>query len=150
MRERRNVDRIQEELEELISDLWQVPGFVGRRRGFRPHVDCYVGDEPPAVTVVVDLAGVDPNAVEVTVGERAIEIRGVRRRPKQTCRVSYRHMEIEYGPFQRRIGLGEDVDPEGAEASYEQGLLTIVLPLAEKPATGPVTIKLGGGRTDRS
>jgi HSP20 family molecular chaperone IbpA len=43
----------------------------------------------------------------------------------------------------RRISLAEDVDPEAAEATYERGLLTVVLPLAQKPRTGRVSIALG-------
>ena len=54
MRQRKDVDQLQERLEELFSDLWSVPGFVGHRRGFRPQVDCYRSEEPPAVTVVVE------------------------------------------------------------------------------------------------
>jgi HSP20 family protein len=91
---------------------------------------------------VVELAGIDPGSVEVAVTERTVVISGERRRPDLACRVSYRQMEIEYGPFQRRISLAEDVDPEAAEAAYGNGLLTVVLPLAQKPRTGKVAIVL--------
>jgi HSP20 family protein len=136
-----------EELEELFADLWQVPGFAGLRRGFRPQVDCFRTEDPPAVTLVVDLAGVDPEHVSIEVGERTVLVSGVRRRPEPGCKVSYRQMEIEYGPFQRRVALAEDVDPSGAEASYERGLLRVVLPLAPRPRTGRITIALGGEDT---
>ena len=139
------MDRIQEELEELFADLWQVPGFAGLRRGFRPQIDCYRTEEPGAVTLVVDLAGVEPHEVTIEVTERTVLLSGVRRRPPLGCRVSYRQMEIEYGPFQRRVTLAEDVDPAGAEATYERGLLKVVLPLAQKPRTGRITIALGAG-----
>jgi HSP20 family protein len=143
MDRRRDVKRIHEELEELFADLWQVPRFAGLRQGFRPSIDCYRSEEPPAVTVVVDLAGIDPDGVEVVVTDRTVVISGERRRPVLACRVSYRQMEIDYGPFQRRVSLAEDVDPEAAEATYEGGLLTIVLPLAQRPRTGKVSIALG-------
>ena len=146
MAKRRDVERFHEELEELFADLWQVPGFAGLRRGFRSHVDCYRSEEPPAVTVVVELPGVDPGAVSIEVTDRTVLIRGVRERPPLTTRVSYRQMEIEYGPFQRRVTLAEHVDPARAEATYERGLLTVVLPLARKPRTGRVTIALGKGQ----
>ena len=38
-------------------------------------------------------------------------------------------MEIDYGLFQRRIDLGEEVDPSQATARLEQGMLRIELPL---------------------
>ena len=142
----RDINRIQDELEELFVDLWRVPGFVGRRRGFRPQIDCYRSNDPPAVTVVVELAGIDPEEVEILVGERSVLIRGERRRPSLACRVSYRQIEIEYGAFERRIALAEDVDPRASEATYENGLLTVVMPLAQRPQTGRVTIVLGKAR----
>lgn len=141
--QKRDVGRLQHELEELFSDMWQVPGFAGLRRGFRPHVDCYRSDDPAAVTVVVDLAGIDPDDVEIVIGDRTVVIAGERRRPELACRVSYWQMEIEYGPFQRRISLVEDVDLEAAEATYERGLLKVVMPLARKPRGGRVSIALG-------
>ncbi len=137
-----------EQLEELFSELWQLPGF-GTRHGYRPQVDCYRSDEPPAVTVVVDLPGIEPEDVEITVTERTVNIVGERRRPKRGARVSYRQMELEYGPFQRRVSLAEDVDPDRAEAHYERGQLTIVLPFARKPCAGRIMIVLGDERGQR-
>ena len=46
----------------------------------------------------------------------------------------YQQMEIEYGAFQRTIQLAVDIDVEGASADYERGLLTVTLPIAERPA----------------
>jgi HSP20 family molecular chaperone IbpA len=40
-------------------------------------------------------------------------------------------MEIDYGQFQRRIELGEEVDASRATATYERGMLKLVLPVAE-------------------
>lgn len=141
MRNPHDADRLQEELEELFSGLWRARGLARPRR-FRPAVDCYRTDDPPAVTVVVDLAGIEPDDVELIVTERMVVIRGARRRPAPSCRASYRQLEIEYGTFQRRVSLAEDVDPEGARATYENGLLKVVLPLARTPRTGRVTIEL--------
>ena len=46
----------------------------------------------------------------------------------------YQQMEIEYGAFERHVALSEPVDAGAASAVYDAGLLTIVLPLAERPA----------------
>jgi HSP20 family protein len=128
---RRDVDKLQEEIEELFADLWQVPRFSGLRHGFRPNVDCFHTDEPHALTVVVELPGIDAQSVRVSAGERVLMVAGERRRPQVPGRV-YQQMEIEYGPFERQIRLGEDVDPERAQARLEHGVLTIELPVVEK------------------
>jgi HSP20 family protein len=143
--ERRDVDKLHEEIEELFADLWQVPRFSGLRRGFRPNVDCYHTDDPHELTVIVELSGIEPESVKVVVGERTLLIRGERVRPKVEGR-HYQQVEIEYGPFQRQVRLVEDVDPERAQARYERGLLTITLPAAEKPQpAGRVAIRVQRG-----
>src|SRR5262249_25733741 len=136
MPERREV--LPEQLEELFAELWQLPGFAARRGGYRPAVDCFRTDDPPAVTVLVDVSGIDPADVEINVSERTVNIAGIRRRPRHEGRVSYRQMEIEYGPFSRRVSLAEEVDLEQAEAHYDRGQLRIVMPLAQKPRTGRI------------
>jgi HSP20 family protein len=130
---RRDVDKLQEEIEELFADLWQVPRFSGMRLGFRPNVDCFHTGDPHSLTVVVELPGVDPQSVRVVAGERLLVVAGERKRPRVPGRV-YQQMEIEYGPFQRQVTLAEDIDPEQSTATYERGILTIRLPITPKPA----------------
>lgn len=128
---RRDVDRLKGEIEDLFADLWQVPRFSGLRHGFRPSADCFHTDDPHVLTVVLELPGVDPDGVEVTVEERALRISGERKRPRVAGQV-YQQIEIEYGPFERVIKLSEDVDPARATADYDRGLLTVTLPIAER------------------
>jgi HSP20 family protein len=139
---RRDVDKLQEEIEELFADLWQVPRFSGLRRGFRPNVDCFHTDDPHALTVVVELPGVEARSVQVVAGERMLIIAGERRRPTRPGRV-YQQMEIEVGPFHRQVRLAEDVDPTRARASLEHGVLTIELPVADvAPPPGRFAIEV--------
>jgi HSP20 family protein len=139
---RRDADKLQEEIEELFADLWQVPRFSGLRHGYRPNVDCFHTDDPHALTVVVELPGVAPESVHVAAGERVLVIAGERKRPKVPGRV-YQQMEIEVGPFQRQIHLAEDIDPAGARASFDLGVLTIELPVVDHaPVAGRVTIEV--------
>jgi HSP20 family protein len=132
---RRDVDRLQEEIEELFADLWHVPRFSGARHGFRPNVDCFHTDDPHLLTVVVELPGVEPESLQVVAAERLLVVAGERARPQLPGRV-YQQMEIEYGPFQRNVRLAENVDPNGARASFRNGLLTVELPVVERPPSG--------------
>jgi len=126
------IDRLRGEMEELFADLWQVPRFTRRRGGFRPQIDCYRTERPAALTVVVELAGIDPSKVQIYADERTLVVSGERRRPRCAGRV-YQQMEIDYGRFTRQVALGEDVDVAASKATYRRGILTIVLPLAKKP-----------------
>jgi HSP20 family protein len=130
---RRDIEHAAEEIEQLFADLWQVfPFSRGLRRGYRPQVDVYRSDDPPALTVVVELPGVDPDDVRLIAGSQALLIAGERRRPKDCGH--YQQMEIDYGPFQRQITLAENIDPEEASATYERGILTVRLPIVPRPA----------------
>jgi HSP20 family protein len=142
MKKHSDIDRLHDEIQELIDELWQVPRFAGGRRGFRPQVDCIRSEEPPALHVVVELPGVEPSEIQVIAADRVLVVAGVRRPP---LRGRYQQMEIEYGPFQRRIPLDEPVDTSTATARYEHGILTVVLPIAAKPPkVERVTITIGG------
>jgi HSP20 family protein len=128
----RDIDRLADEIEDLFTELWQVPRFAGRRHGFRPQVDCFRTDDPPQVTVVVELPGVAPEDVEIVASPGSLVVSGTRRRTGVPGS-HYQQMELEYGPFQRRVALAADIDIAHAHASYERGLLTIVLPVTPRP-----------------
>jgi len=121
-------------MEELFNDLWQVPRFSRRQAGFRPQIDCYRTERPAAFHIVVELAGVDPAKIQVFADEGTLIVSGERRRPRCEGRV-YQQMEIDYGRFTRQVVLGAAVDVEASKAAYKRGVLTIVLPLAKKPAS---------------
>ena len=74
-----DLDRLRSEMEELFSDLWQGRRLAGVRRAFRPAVDVYRTDVPPAVTVVCDLARVAPRAGALSVSRGGRSITGGRR-----------------------------------------------------------------------
>jgi len=50
-------------------------------------------------------------------------------------------MEVDYGPFERRVSIPDPVDAEAAEASYHHGLLVVTLPIVERP-TRRVTVQI--------
>jgi HSP20 family protein len=139
---RRDIDRLRGEIDELFADLWQIPRFAGLRSGFRPQVDCLLSDDPPRVTVIADLAGVDAAQVELLLAGRELHLSGVRERP-QVAGARFQQLEIDYGYFERAVALPADVDVERAEARYERGLLVVTLPLATKaPAQAKVPIEV--------
>jgi HSP20 family protein len=133
---------LRDEIDELFGDLWQLSRLSGRRRGFRPLVDSFRTEDPPVFTVVVDLAGIDPEQVNVTATRDTLAISGERRREPCEGRV-FQQIEIEYGPFERLIRLPDDVDLSHAEARYERGLLRIQIPIAARTkAAEPVPIQI--------
>ena len=139
---------MQGEVDQLFVELWS--GSRSRRPTMaRAPADVYLAGDPPVLTVQLDVAGVDPEGIEVTLDRELLTVGGVRARPAGERRV-YHHAEIDWGPFERRLRLGVPVDADRATAEYERGLLTIALPLAERVREIRVTIAVrgSGGRGD--
>ena len=109
-------------------ELWEVTRFSGQRRGFEPQCDCYRTDDPPTLHLLLELPGVDPDVVRIVALGSALVVSGVRERPHPTG-AHYQQVEIEYGPFERRIELAGDVDADAATAIYEAGMLRLEVPL---------------------
>jgi HSP20 family protein len=116
----------------LIAELWHGQ-FGGRQHGFWPPVDSYRTENPPQLVVVVELPGIDPEHVQIVLQNGALVIAGERLRPSR-CNRRYQQMEIDRGPFQRRIQIHEQVDAAAASATYERGLLQVTLPIAKRPS----------------
>jgi HSP20 family molecular chaperone IbpA len=129
---RRDLEAAADEIEQLFADLWQVfPFSRSGRLGYRPNVDLFRTDDPPAFTVLVELPGVEPEQVKLVAAPRALIVAGERRRPGNGGH--YRQMEVEYGPFHRKVVFDEDVHPDRATATYRRGFLRVTLPIAPKP-----------------
>jgi HSP20 family protein len=138
---KKDMDKLQREVRELFDELWQVPRFAGARRVLRPQVDCYHTDDPHQLIVVVELPGIEPQDVSILATERELLIAGERKRRRCAGQV-FQQMEIDYGAFERTIPLIEEVDPSQATASYERGLLTIVLPAVTRRPAGAVNVEI--------
>jgi HSP20 family protein len=133
-------ERMRREMDELFGDVFDRRLAPSRRGGFSPAVDVYYTADPPRAVVRADLAGIDPNEIELQIRGRELILSGHRKPDAGEERV-YQQLEVEHGPFRRVVALGVDVDPEAANASYEDGMLTVELPLVPARArTVPIQL----------
>jgi HSP20 family protein len=137
-----NFERMRREMDELFGDVLDRGLAPRRRGGFSPAVDVYYASDPPRAVVRADLPGIDPNAVQLEIQGRELVLSGHREAegPPADDRV-YQQLEIERGPFRRVISLGAEVDVEAADASYEDGILTVELPLSKPARSRTVPIR---------
>jgi HSP20 family protein len=94
----------------------------------------------------LDLPGVDPDAIELTVEQNVLTVRAERRfEPEEGDEPVV--SERPQGTFTRQLLLGESLDTDRLEADYDQGVLTLRIPVAEqaKPRRVQVT-KSGSGQ----
>jgi HSP20 family protein len=138
-----NFERMRREMDELFGDVLDRGMSPRRRGGFSPAVDVYYSSDPPRAVVRADLAGIDPNEVSLEIRGRELVLSGHRDPEAGEDRV-YQQLEIEHGPFRRVVALGADVDSDAADAKYEDGILTVELPLARPASARSVPIRGSG------
>jgi HSP20 family protein len=135
-------DRVRREMDELFGDVFER-SFGGRRGGFCPRVDVSYAAEPPRAIVTAELAGIDPDALELEVRGRELIIAGHRGPVDETEGRVFQQIEIESGPFRRTVQLGADVVADQARATYTDGLLRVEIPLRQpevRTRTVPVEV----------
>lgn len=144
-----NFERMRREMEELFGDVFDRGLSPRRRAGFVPAVDVYYLGDPPRAVVRADVAGIDPDELELEIRGRELILSG-QRRPEQADGRVYQQIEIETGPFRRSVPLGVEVDPEAAKAVYQDGMLIVELPVLRREPqarTVPIQKRTGGGPT---
>lgn len=109
------------------GDIWPSDRLRPLARvGWQPDADVY--ESVSAIEVVIDLAGVDEDDVEVQLFEDALVVEGRRQLPSCPEGALYHTAGIRQGPFQVEVRLAAPVDAERVEARYDRGLVRITLP----------------------
>jgi len=101
--------------------------------GWSPSWDIYETEED--LIMLVEMAGVEIDDVDINVWRERVEFRGNRCRPSEREVTRIHHMEIDFGPYHQIIALPEPVDPNGATVTYRDGFLLIRLPKEVKMAS---------------
>ncbi|MER7417068.1 Hsp20/alpha crystallin family protein [Micromonospora peucetia] len=97
-----------------------------------------------------DLPGVDPDSIDCTVERNVLTVRAVRRRPAGD-NVELVAAERPMGTFTRRLFLGDTLDTDRLEAGYDNGVLTLRIPVAQRAKPRRVTVTAnsnGNGRKE--
>lgn len=108
--------------------------------GWTPPCDIYEDGE--AVTVRVELAGVDPKDVSVRFENGVLTLRGERKLEAADKRENYHRIERSYGAFTRSFMVPGTVDAEKIRAESKNGVLSVVLPKKAELKPRPIEVKV--------
>ena len=87
-----------------------------------------------------DLPGADPASVDVDVDGHLLTIRAVRSAADRDG-ARWLAQERPYGAYLRQFTIGDDVDPDGITASYDNGVLSVVIPIAERAKPRKISVE---------
>lgn len=118
---RNNPDEI---FEILVTSFGQKAGAASDSDlCWRPATDVY--ETATEFVVQMDLAGMDPAQIQVDFEGQSLVVRGVRSESADPGRKHFHTMEINVGPFVRRVPVIEGVDADSATATYRGGFLFV-------------------------
>jgi HSP20 family protein len=129
------MSRLFEEFPEFIESS-QLPA---PRESQVPYVD--VIDRDNDVIVTADLPGVDKNDIRISVKDNVLEISAEKKTAQERQDEGYLRRERGYSRFYRAIRLPTSVDESKAHATFNNGVLEINLPKAEKKGGSNIPIK---------
>ena len=110
---------------------------------FHPAADLTRQDK--GLELTLEVPGLDAAALEVEAGEGWLAVRGHKEQEYETGNERFLVRERYFGTFERRFAMPGDVDPHKARATFEDGVLTIVVPMrpGARRAARRIEIKAG-------
>lgn len=128
------------ELDRLTERLFQAdPAW---RRSAAMPMDAYRAGEH--FVVRFDLPGVDPGAIELNVERNVLTVKAERKPPMPGEHVEFQVAERPSGTFSRELFLGDTLDTDHIDASYDAGVLTLRIPVAEQARPRRISVTAGG------
>ena len=125
------------DLDRLASSLFET-----RRGPRRMPMDLYRDGDHYVLTA--DLPGVDPGSVDIDVDGQLLTIRA-ERTPRSQEGVKWLARERNSGTFLRQLNLGQGIDTTAISASYENGVLSVVIPVSEKAKPRKIEVQVAQG-----
>mgnify|MGYP003573274137 FL=1 len=110
---------------------------------FAPRVDIREGED--SLVLTAELPGVNKDAIKVEVKDRILTITGEKKTESEFDKDGIHRSERVYGSFQRSFTLPETLDSDKIDASYEDGVLKLVL--NKRPEASPKQIPVQAGGT---
>lgn len=145
---RSSAERLREELDRWLDAAWMqgeramdVMGLRGRLIG--PPMD--VIERPDSILIVVDVPGISPEQLDVTVSGNLLTVQGIHPAPILAADESLQRQERPQGAFKRSIPLPASVDAETITAECALGVLRIRVSKTEREKTRRVPVRATEG-----
>lgn len=94
-----------------------------------------------AYILEADVPGLKREEVQLEILEDVLTIKGERTREAKEEKDHYRHVERSYGRFERSVKVPGGFNADGVEATFEQGVLSVVLPKRPEAKTRQIKVK---------
>lgn len=131
-------------MDETMNRLWR--GFGGVPAATEDwNISMDVVQRPDEVVVKASIPGVKPEAIDLAIEDNILTLRADRKPDFEDENSAYLIQERPTGSFYRALRLPETIDASKVQSTYENGVLTIVLPKAEEKKKKQIKIQVSSG-----
>jgi HSP20 family protein len=135
------LETLREEMNDLLNRFWAGTAEPFGLDDWSPPLD--VSESDDAVVVDVEVPGIDPETLEISVAGDVLTIRGEKAAATKEPARHFHRMERRYGAFTRSLTLPSAVEAAQVEARAHLGVLTIRLP--KKPTAQARRVEIREG-----
>jgi HSP20 family protein len=137
----RELGALQDEVERMFRQVFGEGDRPATAGAWSPALD--VEETEDRFVLHIELPGIDPNDVDVSLEENVLTVTGERRFYTERETDNFRRVERRFGRFHRSIRMPDRVNADAVEAAYRDGLLTITVPKAEEAKPRRIEVKAG-------
>jgi HSP20 family protein len=132
---------LRQAMDKLFEDSFVRPSrfFSALGEATTPALDVY--QTPNEVVVKAALPGVKPEDISIDITGETLTIRGEHKAEQEIKEKDYLYQERRYGAFSRSVALPSGLKPDKAEATMEDGVLTLTIPKAEEVKPKAIKVK---------
>jgi HSP20 family protein len=139
----------QDEMTQMNPMLAHALGLHARQQGndramttaWAPALD--ISERKDAYLVTVELPGVEPDDFQITMEDGLLTIQGEREFAQESSEQQFHRVERRYGAFRRSITLPAQVQADQIEASFDNGVLEVMVPKAEEAKPKRIQVRPG-------
>ena len=131
---------LRQAMDRLLEDSFIRPSRLVSLFGEETHPAIDVYQTESEVVVKASLPGVKPDDVDISITGDTLTIKGETKVEEEVKKENYLYQERRYGGFTRSITLPATLQTDKAEATFENGVVTLTIPKAEEAK--PKTIKI--------
>ena len=133
----------------LFDDMLAPSGGWGGRMSEMMRVpEADVVESENEIRVVVELPGMKPENIELDVENNVLTIGGHKQEEQRNGDDTWHLSERRYGKFSRSFVLPRDVDQEGIQARFDNGVLAVAIPKSEKARRRRIEVQAEGSRRE--
>ena len=118
--------------------LTETQGEEVSNRNWVPPVDIQETEE--GYRLQAELPGLTKEDIDITLENNILRLSGERKFERDVKKESFHRVERTYGTFSRAFTLPQQVNAEGVQAGFENGVLTILVPKAEQAKPRKISI----------